>query len=460
MSILRVGMGKASTPIVSDEASSKSEKGFVHAPLELSLPTIRVVQILPGRSWETIKCILKHVPRQRDYHVCLSYMWGHQNSSESIIVNGKRFTVRQNLFDFLKLARKLRTEDWLWIDALCIDQDNIPERNHQVQQMAAIYQQARHVLVYPGPIARIAHFAARLVDMSSPQLDGDIASLGYHIAWRLCQRNCMHLLQMPYWTRTWIVQEIMLAKECFVVSSLGLLPWRCLRSLTRPMTATRHQRYTEPAFLAHLCDWRRIWEPTNNQGSKEGLEFYLKAFSNTTCADVRDRVYGLLGLAYNVGKLQVDYQRSPSMLLLDVLEYCAREDRTPPYHLAVLSDILQPALGVDLRERCRQCAIQYARATGSVPLLCSTGLAEVAFCFSAAERSTNDITPRDNACFQCGGHDDLSLEAVRDLWKKVVNRMNWVESFVLRTTPDELCFVWVEIPASPTPVLASDQPIS
>jgi hypothetical protein len=63
-------------------------------------------------------------------------------------MNGKAFYVHQNLYDFLScMAIKITTDktDSYWIDALCIDQVNILERNHQVGQMEMIYTQAMSV---------------------------------------------------------------------------------------------------------------------------------------------------------------------------------------------------------------------------------------------------------------------------------------------------------------------------
>ncbi|KAH7378654.1 heterokaryon incompatibility protein-domain-containing protein, partial [Cadophora sp. MPI-SDFR-AT-0126] len=62
----------------------------------------------------------------------LSYEWGHFKSSKEIFINGMRFFVRDNLWNALYDLRE-DSPRRLWIDALCIDQQNVDERNHQVQ---------------------------------------------------------------------------------------------------------------------------------------------------------------------------------------------------------------------------------------------------------------------------------------------------------------------------------------
>ena len=115
--------------------------------------TIRVLQILPGEEHLRVKCVLVHTLRCKDTHICLSYMWGDERDQKAISVNGKSFYVRQSLWEFLLIARRLKiSSDLLWIDAICINQDSIKERNHQVQLMAQIYSLAKHVIIWPGHI--------------------------------------------------------------------------------------------------------------------------------------------------------------------------------------------------------------------------------------------------------------------------------------------------------------------
>jgi hypothetical protein len=67
----------------------------------------------------------------------LSYAWGAVGSEKDIIVNNVTIPVRRNLWDALFHLQKSEARH-LWIDAVCIDQANTAERNHQVQQMSAI----------------------------------------------------------------------------------------------------------------------------------------------------------------------------------------------------------------------------------------------------------------------------------------------------------------------------------
>jgi hypothetical protein len=113
---------------------------FVHKPLDLSQSNVRLLRILPGRQKDPIRCTLRHVSRSKHEYVCLSYTWGEAQPNHRILVNQKSFEVRHNLWHFLCLARRFNIQDRLWIDAMCIDQENVLERNHQVRRASRIYR--------------------------------------------------------------------------------------------------------------------------------------------------------------------------------------------------------------------------------------------------------------------------------------------------------------------------------
>jgi hypothetical protein len=68
-----------------------------------------------------------------------------------IIIENGVWQVRPNLFYFLMYARKTtESSDFYWIDALCIDQENLGERNHFVARMKDIYESAMTMVIWLG----------------------------------------------------------------------------------------------------------------------------------------------------------------------------------------------------------------------------------------------------------------------------------------------------------------------
>jgi hypothetical protein len=130
---------------------AQHEELFKYDDLDLDEPSsIRLVQLLPPLPGSLLQCRMFHATTQSDYK-CLSYMWGDPMPLHRISVNGKIMLVRENLFNFLDHAStKWGREDppqSLWIDAICIDQENTTEKNHQVQRMGRIFSLASEVLV-------------------------------------------------------------------------------------------------------------------------------------------------------------------------------------------------------------------------------------------------------------------------------------------------------------------------
>jgi hypothetical protein len=121
---------------------------FVHARLDLNTKCIRVVKIDAGEAKEPLRCSIRVASLSTFAYRCLSYHWG-PSSDKSIVIDNQRLRVTDNLFAYLLQARAMGMRHWLWIDAICIDQSNVQERNHQVQQMSEIYRNALEVHVWP-----------------------------------------------------------------------------------------------------------------------------------------------------------------------------------------------------------------------------------------------------------------------------------------------------------------------
>jgi hypothetical protein len=120
-----------------------------YTALDHTRPSIRLLHILKSTTpHEQIQCQLRH-GTIGDTYVCLSYVWGETEADRLILINNRPVKIRENLWQFLHSARlKHIRKWWLWIDAVCINQYNVIERNHQVQQMGRIYMAAARVIYH------------------------------------------------------------------------------------------------------------------------------------------------------------------------------------------------------------------------------------------------------------------------------------------------------------------------
>jgi hypothetical protein len=177
------------------DSNNTNDDIFCHSPLNHGKASIRLVTLLPRLSHDgLIRCHMSHTTtpaeqstginqknasrsrEPREKYSCVSYTWGKADGGFPIRINEKVFRVRENLFWFLKLAWKERLRQDFWIDALCIDQSNVLERNHQVQQMGQIFAQAEEVIMWLG---RKPELESTLQRLGGRSLDGKIGPDDY-----------------------------------------------------------------------------------------------------------------------------------------------------------------------------------------------------------------------------------------------------------------------------------------
>src|SRR4051794_38739048 len=122
---------------------------MLYTALPFSPPHIRVLVLSPGTPSTPITCSTTTVPlfsSPPPYYEALSYVWGSPLDPEHISFNGHEgFPVTRNLFIALKYLRFPDRERVLWVDALCINQKDVSERNEQVRLMGEVYGRASEV---------------------------------------------------------------------------------------------------------------------------------------------------------------------------------------------------------------------------------------------------------------------------------------------------------------------------
>lgn len=114
---------------------------------------IRVVTIQPAAKQNApLRCTLEETCLDKDpiAYEALSYVWGSSGSNDSIICDGQTLKVTTNCLAAMRSLRRRKVPRKLWIDAICIDQTSIPERNSQVKLMGDVYALSQRVLIWLG----------------------------------------------------------------------------------------------------------------------------------------------------------------------------------------------------------------------------------------------------------------------------------------------------------------------
>jgi hypothetical protein len=322
---------------------------YQYQPLARDKNSFRLLYVLPARSPEGyVQCELFHTTTDdmMEAYTCLSYVWGYINPylpllelpvKLFIVMNGIKVRVQYNLYHFLEIAHKKYNNELLWIDALCIDQSNSQEQNHQVSQMGNIYSRAKQVIAWLGPWSSVS--GPNPLESLQP---GRSASWNY---WNILRyktwRGSADASQFfdaadTYWSRAWITQELALARHVLLMIDQVDLDLSLVEEDALVFTLGNQYRRPNPGYpeptessiyriwqLATDKKWREIRNsppnPRNLLVHDRLLFSLLTRFRGKQSHYGRDRIYSLRGLCSEEHILDVDYKLSSKQLLNHVV---------------------------------------------------------------------------------------------------------------------------------------------
>ena len=311
---------------------------------------LRLVRFSHSASSTEVELILRRLSLNDppSYHA-LSYIWGDPTPTNSIRVNGRPLPVAHNLHQaLLDLRRGGDAQEWLWVDAICINQDNLQERSWQVAQMGHIFSCAALVYIWLGPNSDDSDAVLRMAQRIGPDAHrAGVADLWF--GWtsfkyqpEKLQENADSVerresflaqalddeelrsprlpaaiesfLNRPSWYRAWIVQEIALARNGLVLCGAERVSLDAFDAALATIFFCKNGDFARGHPL-----WRDFGADLNNnlfrlrglvarrqrrRNQKAGLlEFLLSDFMGAPgrpfymASDPRDIIFGLLGVA-------------------------------------------------------------------------------------------------------------------------------------------------------------------
>jgi len=299
-------------------------KGYVYQPLAANEGILRVLRLLPGSGSQHLQCYLMHVcladQPPPDYET-ISYCWGNAMRRVNIEIDGVFTKVPANTAAALKKLRYVDKERVVWIDAVCIDQKNIEERNNQVAIMGRIYKCGRNNLIWLGNdkstnAPSMVRYVNRLVEhmraetedfknaekaLFDPSGAFRFPKQGFPAGFEHCLGSIKALVHLPWFRRIWVVQEAALSRQsiCYwgnctfnLLDVLRSVLWLNYKGGFRERVAIdRHLHFI--VGISMVSD-RKIWSMRRREDTE--FRFLLAAFRQTEAADPRDKIYGLLGL--------------------------------------------------------------------------------------------------------------------------------------------------------------------
>ena len=254
---------------------------------------IRILTLLPGPRFAQVRCTLSHrklLPSATCSYEALSYTWGTSEDSDTIWLNGHRFTIRANLLQILKNLRYMFCTRSLWIDALCINQSDVDERSSQVAIMCNLYRKALAVLAWIGEdekgVTGLFNFLTEtegkfyspdesdrrsnllgtwIQVFSAGRADFEpIPRLGVTFPCEEFKLKFRYIIEKTYWSRVWIIQEILSGSNVQLICGGSSLSLDYLASSIRSCAALESGFYTEIGLSA-ACISQRIIEVSSER---------------------------------------------------------------------------------------------------------------------------------------------------------------------------------------------------
>ena len=279
-------------------------------------------------------------------YIALSYLWGSYDDTNDVRVNGHTVRVTRNLHDFLAILHNAPSDElpyeesmWFWADQISLNQFDAVERNHQVSLMGEIYSHATEVFAYIGTLPTtfpMHRFVIRVYQPPESWRIDDEAD-------RDAVRTVLYMLTEKYWSRLWIVQELLLAKKItiwygkFFVRSTVLalamvqeLPWKQhITGLQTLNTDWKQADIEKRCLLQTLEQQKRVFallrgHHTLSHKDSDGfslthLDAIIDQFYDCECQDSRDKIFGLQALVMPTERIPIDYTIDREQLNVQVL---------------------------------------------------------------------------------------------------------------------------------------------
>ena len=242
----------------------------------------------------------------------LSYTWGSPEHRADIFVNDSQsltLSVTSNLAIALRFLRYEDRPRTLWIDALCINQQDLDERSAQVQRMGDIYSKASRVIVWLGPESQDSPMAIDCIETINRHIVVDWYRLEMHpisaeVHWadweeRLHFSKAQHaaignFFARSWFQRLWIWQEVHLAShEILVTVGTRTLSWDSLCTAIFGFHAKTSELDDFNILLRDSVD--RAFTLCQDFGNRP-LPTLIDDTKDSLCSDPKDRIFALLSL--------------------------------------------------------------------------------------------------------------------------------------------------------------------
>lgn len=275
--------------------------------------SFRVFILFPGDHGDVLRGEICTIPLTSDRRYrTLSYVWGPENQpTHTILTPDGILTVKASLNDALFNLRQKSSHVNLWIDALCIDQKNDKEKEHQILLLSRIFQNASRTIAFLGADETSNDAIRALIQINAKSKCGSDMEKWPEglpcppLTWEersmpgaesQIWADVVAFFRRPWFGRAWIIQEAVAAPTVTMVCGGLAFDWN---DLYEAMTLVDHELQISAADAASwrpfmTLGWHRECEA---QKTRYPLAQLLQFYRHVDSSRARDRFFALLGLA-------------------------------------------------------------------------------------------------------------------------------------------------------------------
>jgi ankyrin repeat protein len=330
---------------------------YNYGPLDPTERSLRLLVLKKGTG-QDIQCDI--VPtilgNEQLRYEAVSYTWGPDFKSDTISIRGRKLPVTFNLNLILRDLRKSTKDRILWIDAVCINQDDQAEKGQQVQQMKDIFSSAERVLFCisrPTEITDLLMLSLKKLqeELRSQTLDdysvikaswGKIQTelADNHLSSRSKQiqglkgihfQGLKYILEQSWFRRVWILQEVANARDALVYCGTKSVSATVFVMATRliglPVNDDTDSHYQMVREVLQLMP--RPSKSYPEYTYRQDLYSLLQKFRHAEATEEHDKIYALFGMCTDMQANtfpKVDYKRSMRDVLRDMITHICRCD--------------------------------------------------------------------------------------------------------------------------------------
>lgn len=290
---------------------------------------IRLFTLFPGEDTERLQGILwTTTSKTAGAYTTLSYVWGpNYQSMYTLRTTSGNLLIRGTLHTALVSLRQRREPLTLWVDALCINQEDKREKSRQITLLAEIFQRSISTLAFIGGAEDHSEAIQMLMQVRARMLLGPSSD-----EWPEDLPRCPPLWEergMPFpeddiWVkvaaffenawfrRAWIVQEAVIARRLKIVHGKTTIDWNHLflvmNHINEELEATGRGESNSWVPFLKLGRLRHI----EDRSGRVSILKLLENFRHAKSSDPRDKFFSLLGIASdgNLEEFEPEYSSS------------------------------------------------------------------------------------------------------------------------------------------------------